>query len=74
MAMVRYESKDDAGHKFWTARYGRYAIRIDANRPGDYKWLIILEGSTVRDGIAPNRDEADAAVSDALDELRRQKS
>jgi hypothetical protein len=28
---VQYESKDDAGHRFWTARYGRYAIRIDAN-------------------------------------------
>jgi hypothetical protein len=34
MAMVRYECKDHAGHKFWTARYGRYAIRIDASRPG----------------------------------------
>ncbi len=32
MATVQYESKDDAGHRFWTVRYGRYAIRIDANR------------------------------------------
>jgi hypothetical protein len=30
MARVTYESKDNAGHKFWVARYGRYAIRIDA--------------------------------------------
>jgi hypothetical protein len=33
MAEVQYESKDDSGHRFWTARYGRYAIRIDATGP-----------------------------------------
>jgi hypothetical protein len=49
MARVTYESKD-AGHKFWTARYGRYVIRIDANRPGVYRWLISLEGRSVRKG------------------------
>jgi hypothetical protein len=71
MATVRYESKDNAGHKFWTARHGRYAIRIDANRPGVYGWLITLEGRSVRKGVAPDRAEAAAAVSDALDELPR---
>jgi hypothetical protein len=71
MARVTYESKDDAGHKFWTARYGRYVIRIDANRPGVYRWLISLEGRSVRKGLASDRDQADAAVSDALDELPR---
>jgi hypothetical protein len=79
MAMVQYDSKENAGHKFWTARYGRYAIRIDAiridaNRPGVFKWLISLEGNSVRKGIAPNRDKAAAAVSDALDELLHQMS
>ena len=74
MAMVQYESKENAGHRFWTARYGRYAIRIDANRPGIYRWLITLEGRTVRSGVAPDRDEAAAAVSDALDELSGSKS
>jgi hypothetical protein len=69
MAVVQYKSKENAGHRFWTARYGRYAIRIDANRPGIYRWLIILEGRTVRNGVAPDRDEAADAVSDALDEL-----
>jgi hypothetical protein len=39
-----YESKDNAGHKFWVARCGRYAIRIDATRPGVYPWFITLEG------------------------------
>ncbi len=71
MATVQYQSKENAGHKFWTARYGRYAIRIDANRPGVYPWLISLEGRSVRKGVAPDRDRAAAAVSDALDELSR---
>jgi hypothetical protein len=69
MPTVQYESKENAGHRFWTARYGRYAIRIDANQPGVYPWLITLEGRSVRKGVAPNRDKAAAAVSDALDEL-----
>jgi hypothetical protein len=34
LARVTYEGKDNAGHKFWVARCGRYAIRIDATRPG----------------------------------------
>jgi hypothetical protein len=55
MARVVYESKDNAGHKFWVACYGRYAIRIDANRPGVYPWLISLEGRMVRQGVAPDR-------------------
>ena len=74
MAQVTYESKDDAGHKSWIARHGRYAIRIDANRPGIYRWLITLDGRRVRNGVAPSRDEAAAAGSDALDELPREKS
>jgi hypothetical protein len=69
MAKVIYESKDDAGHKFWTARYGRYAIRIDANRPGVYSWIITLEARSVRKGVAPDREEAANAVSDALDQI-----
>jgi hypothetical protein len=71
MARVTYESKDNAGHKFWVARYGRYTIRIDATRRGVYPWLITLEGRSVRKGVAPDRDEAADAVSDALDELSR---
>jgi hypothetical protein len=53
------------------ARYGRYAIRIDANRPGVYLWLISLEGRMVRQGVASDRDQAADAVSDTLDELLR---
>jgi hypothetical protein len=50
-------------------RYGRYAIRIDANRPGVYAWLVTLEGRSVRKGVAPGRDQAADAVSEAVDEL-----
>jgi hypothetical protein len=57
------------GARFWTARYGRYAIRIDANRPGLYRWGIALEGRSIRKGTAPSRDEAADAVSTALKEL-----
>ncbi len=71
MARLRYEAKDNAGHNFWVARYGRYAIRIDANRPGIYPWLITLEGRSVCKGVAPDRDQAADAVSKALDELPR---
>ena len=74
MATVQYDSKENKGHKFWTARYGRYSIRIDANRRGVYPWLITLEGRSVRKGVVPDRDEASAAVSAALDELLRQRS
>jgi hypothetical protein len=69
MARVTYQSKDNAGHRFWVARHGRYAIRIDATRRGVYPWLISLEGRSVRKGVAPDRDQAAAAVSEALDEL-----
>jgi hypothetical protein len=67
--MMQYESKDDAGHKFWTARHGRYAVRIDANKPGLYRWMIALDGPAVRKGAAPSRDEAATAVQAALEEL-----
>jgi hypothetical protein len=53
MAKVQYESKDDSGHRFWTARYGRYAIRIDANRSGLYRWGITLEGRSIRKAPLP---------------------
>jgi hypothetical protein len=71
MARVTYESKNNGGHKFWVARYGHYAIRIDATRRAVYPWLITLEGRSVCNGVAPDREQAADAVSDALDELPR---
>jgi hypothetical protein len=41
------------GRKFWTARHGRYAVRIDAKRRGVYPWLITLEDRSVRKGSPP---------------------
>ena len=38
---------------------------------GVYPWLVTLEGRSVRNGVAPERDQAADAVSDALDELPR---
>jgi hypothetical protein len=58
MAKVQYESKADGGRRFWTARYGSYAIRIDASRPGLYRWVITLEGRSIRKDTVPARDEA----------------
>jgi hypothetical protein len=53
------------------ARYGRYAVRIDATRRGVYPSLITLESRSVHNGVAPDRDQAADAVNDALDELPR---
>jgi hypothetical protein len=47
------------------------SIRIDANRPGFYRWVITLGGRSIRKGTAPGRDEAAGAVSKALEELLR---
>jgi hypothetical protein len=71
MATVQYKSKENAGRKFWTGRYGRYAIRIDASRPGVFKWLITLEGRSVRKGSPPTVTRLPPLVSDALNELPR---
>jgi hypothetical protein len=26
--------------KVWVVRHGRYAVRMDANRPGVYPWVV----------------------------------
>jgi len=60
-----------AGYRFWTARYGRYAIRIDANQPGLYRWMITLDGRAVRNGTAATCDQAADAAPEALQDLSR---
>jgi hypothetical protein len=47
------------------ARYGGYAVRIDATRRGVYPSLITLESRSVHNGVAPDRDQAADAVNDA---------
>jgi hypothetical protein len=71
MATLQYESRENMGRKFWTARNGRYAIRIDAKQPGVYPWLITPGGPLSPHGLASNPAEAAGAVSNALDELPR---
>jgi hypothetical protein len=39
------------------ARYGRYAIRIDANRPGLSLGVITLEGRSIGKGLRSGSDE-----------------
>jgi hypothetical protein len=39
------------------------------DRPGLYRWVITLEGRSIREGTAPSRDKAADAVSTALREL-----
>ena len=46
-------------------------MRIDANKPGVYSWLITLDSRTIGKGVAPDREGADQAVRQALDELPR---
>ncbi len=62
--MMQYESKDDAGHKFWTARHGRY-VRIDANKPRPLPVDDHARRPCSPQGLPPNRDEAAAAAVQA---------
>ena len=62
-------AEDDGGHRFWTARYGRSAIRIDANRPGLDRWGITLEGRSIGKGPALGVTRPADAVSRVLAEL-----
>jgi hypothetical protein len=73
-ALLRHSGRGCVLRLHHVGRYGRYAIRIDGNRPGVYRWLITVEGRSVPKEIAADRAEAAAEVSDALDELARRKS
>ncbi|MFL6298231.1 MAG: hypothetical protein ACJ75M_21025 [Actinomycetes bacterium] len=46
-------AKDHAGRKFWVARCGRYAVRIDATRPGVYPWLFSVGAACPPGGSSP---------------------
>jgi hypothetical protein len=47
---VRFESKGRREAQVLDGRYGRYTIRTDANRPGLDRWVITLEGRSIRKG------------------------
>jgi hypothetical protein len=71
MITVQYQTKRNGKHTFWVGRYGPYSIRIDANRPGVYRWTITRDGRSVASGVAADRDQAANDAAAALGELPR---
>jgi hypothetical protein len=65
MITVQYETKRNGQHIFWVGRHGPHSIRIDANRPGVYRWMITRDARSVASGVAADRDLAanDAAAA-----------
>jgi hypothetical protein len=57
---VKYETKRNGEHIFWVDRHGPHSIRIDANRPGVYRWMITRDARSVASGVAADRDAAAA--------------
>jgi hypothetical protein len=73
MAVVQHESRRTRATDSGRPATAATPSGSTPTGPGIYRWLITYKGRTVRNGVAPNREEAAAAVSDALDELPRQK-
>jgi hypothetical protein len=71
MITVQYETKRNGEHTFWVGRHGSHSMRIDANRPGVYRWMITRDGRPVASGVAPDRDQAANDAAAALGELPR---
>jgi hypothetical protein len=68
MITVQYEAKRNGEHRFWVGRHGPYSIRIDANRPGVYRWMITRDARSVASGVAADRDQAANDAAAALNE------
>jgi hypothetical protein len=71
MITVHYETKRNGEHIFWVGRHGPHLIRIDANRPGVFRWMITRTSRSVANGVAGDRDQAAADAAAALAELPR---
>jgi hypothetical protein len=71
MITVQYEAKRNGEHRFWVGRHGPHSIRIDANRPGVYRWMITRDRRSVASGVAADRDQAASDAAAALGELPR---
>jgi hypothetical protein len=52
MTTVQYETRRNGEHIFWVSRHGAHSIRIDANRPGVYRWMISRDGRSAASGVA----------------------
>jgi hypothetical protein len=71
MITVQYETKRNGEHIFWVGRQGPHSVRIDANRPGLFRWTITLDARSVASGLAADRDQAANDAAAALSELPR---
>jgi hypothetical protein len=71
MITVQYEAKRNGEHRFWVGRHGPHSLRIDANRPGVYRWMITRDGRFVASGVAADRDQTADDAAAALSELPR---
>jgi hypothetical protein len=71
MITVQYEAKRNGEHRFWVGRHGPHSLRIDANRPGVYRWMITRDARSVASGVAADRDQAADDAAAALAELPR---
>jgi hypothetical protein len=71
MITVRYETKRNGEHIFWVGRHGPHSIRIDANKPGVYRWTITRDRRSIASGVAGDRDQAANDAAAALAELPR---
>jgi hypothetical protein len=71
MITVQYEAKRNGKHRFWVGRHGPYSIRIDANKPGVYGWMITRHSRSIASGIAADRDQPANDAAAALGELPR---
>jgi hypothetical protein len=69
MITVQYAARRNGEHTFWVGRHGPHAIRIDANRPGVYRWMITRDARSVASGVAADRDQAANDAAAALNEL-----
>jgi hypothetical protein len=71
MITVQYQPKRNSEHRFWVGRHGPHSVRIDANKPGVYRWMITRDRRAVASGVAANRDQTADDVATALGELPR---
>jgi hypothetical protein len=71
MITVRYEPKRNGEHLFWVGRHGPHSIRIDANKPGVFRWTITRKSRSVASGVAADRAQAANDAAAALAELPR---
>jgi hypothetical protein len=71
MITVQYEARRNGEHRFWVGRHGPHSIRIDANRPGLFRWMITRDGRSVASGVAADRDQAANDAAAALSKLPR---